>query len=119
MTPERRAISAGDAPTITLIIPADARRERRFDSQNSGAWDALDYRFSHRVPVGAALRGVVTVNCGGAKRRRGATGSRGLQPCGDPHPVAASGVMQGRRAPWDHVGEVRGAWRSQEGQGSA
>ncbi|MDE2370115.1 MAG: hypothetical protein KGN16_14185 [Burkholderiales bacterium] len=29
--PERWAITAGDAATATLIIPADARRERRFE----------------------------------------------------------------------------------------
>ncbi len=31
MTPERWTLSAGDAATATLHIPADARRERRFE----------------------------------------------------------------------------------------
>jgi hypothetical protein len=30
-TPERWTLSAGDAATATLIIPADARRQRRFE----------------------------------------------------------------------------------------
>lgn len=30
-TPERWALNAGDAATATLTIPADARRERRFE----------------------------------------------------------------------------------------
>ena len=30
-TPERWSLSAGDAATVTLTIPADARRERRFE----------------------------------------------------------------------------------------
>jgi hypothetical protein len=30
-TPERWTLSAGDAATATLTIPADARRERRFE----------------------------------------------------------------------------------------
>jgi hypothetical protein len=42
---------------------------RRVPSQNPGQWDGLDYRFSRSIPVGEALRLVVTVNCGGAKRR--------------------------------------------------
>jgi hypothetical protein len=29
--PERWTLNAGDAPTATLTIPADARRERRFE----------------------------------------------------------------------------------------
>ena len=31
LPPERWAITAGDAATATLLIPADARRERRFE----------------------------------------------------------------------------------------
>ena len=30
-TPERWCLAAGDAATATLVIPADARRERRFE----------------------------------------------------------------------------------------
>jgi hypothetical protein len=30
-TPERWTLSAGDAATATLLIPADARRQRRFE----------------------------------------------------------------------------------------
>lgn len=105
--PERWALSGGDAATATLTIPADARRERRFEiacaitvavpataktpvvpwhqmtvlaegaqqwcrrepSQNAGAWDGLDYRFSRSVPVGQALRITVSVACQGARRR--------------------------------------------------
>lgn len=102
--PERWALSGGDAATATLTIPADARRERRFEiacaitvavpdaaqapwhqmvvlangvhqwrrreaSQNPGAWDGLDYRFSRSVPVGQALRITVSVACQGARRR--------------------------------------------------
>ena len=102
--PERWTLSAGDAATATLTIPADARRERRFEiacaatvalpaeapggwhqmtvqangarqwqrrlpTQNPGAWDGLDYRFSRSVPVGQALRITVAVACQGARRR--------------------------------------------------
>jgi hypothetical protein len=102
--PERWTLSAGDAATATLVIPADARRERRFEiacaatvglpaemsgawhqmtvqangarqwqrrvpTQNPGAWDGLDYRFSRSVPVGQALRITVAVACQGARRR--------------------------------------------------
>ena len=102
--PERWALSGGDAATATLTIPADARRERRFEiacaitvavpavaqapwhqmavlangvqqwrrreaSQNPGAWDGLDYRFSRSVPVGQALRITVSVAVHGVRRR--------------------------------------------------
>ncbi|MBA4177877.1 MAG: hypothetical protein C0505_15175 [Leptothrix sp. (in: Bacteria)] len=46
--PERWSLSAGDAPSAVLVIPADARRERRFEiacavtvavpEAASGAW---------------------------------------------------------------------------------
>jgi hypothetical protein len=49
--PERWAHSVGDAPTATLVIPADAKRERRFEiacaitvavpSEGSGAWHQM------------------------------------------------------------------------------
>ncbi len=102
--PERWAIDAGDAAQAVLTIPADARRERRFEiscamtvglrepqpgawhqmtvqaggaqqwqrrvpTQNPGAWDGLDYRFTRTVPVGQALRLVVSVACQGGRRR--------------------------------------------------
>jgi hypothetical protein len=102
--PERWQISASDAATATLTIPADARRERRFEiacamtvgvpqaarqpwhqmavlangvqqwrrkepSQNPGAYDGLDYRFSRSVPVGQALRITVSVAVHGVRRR--------------------------------------------------
>lgn len=104
LPPERWALEAGDAASATLTIPADARRERRFEiacaitvlrpaegasawhqmtvqaggvqlwrrrvpTHNPGAWDGLDYRFSHSVPVGQALRVTVAVACQGARRR--------------------------------------------------
>ena len=102
--PERWAIQGGDAATTTLTIPADAKRERRFeigcavtvgvpedavtpwlevtvqanttlqwrrraDAHNPGAWDGLDYRFRHSVPVGQALRVTVSVRGQGIRRR--------------------------------------------------
>ena len=107
--PERWSLSAGDAATATLVIPADALRTRRFEiacaisvsvpvaapapassapshqmtvqangvqqwrrrvpSQNAGDWDGLDYRFSHSVAVGQALRITVAVACHGSRRR--------------------------------------------------
>lgn len=102
--PERWSIQGGDAATTTLVIPADARRERRFeigcavtvgvpedavspwlevavqanttlqwrrraDAHNPGAWDGLDYRFRHSVPVGQALRVTVSVRGQGVRRR--------------------------------------------------
>lgn len=102
--PERWAVDAGDAAQAVLTIPADARRERRFEigcamtvglrepqpgawhqmtvlaggaqqwqrrvpTQNPGAWDGLDYRFTRTVPVGQALRLVVSVACQGGRRR--------------------------------------------------
>lgn len=102
--PERWAVQGGDAATTTLTIPADARRERRFeigcavtvavpedavtpwlevtvqanttlqwrrraDAHNPGAWDGLDYRFRHSVPVGQALRVTVSVRGQGVRRR--------------------------------------------------
>lgn len=101
---ERWAIQGGDAATTTLTIPADAKRERRFeigcavtvgvpedavtpwlevtvqanttlqwrrraDAHNPGAWDGLDYRFRHSVPVGQALRVTVSVRGQGVRRR--------------------------------------------------
>ena len=103
-TPERWAVLGGDAAATTLTIPADARRERRFeigcavtvgvpedavaawlevtvqanttlqwrrraDAHNPGAWDGLDYRFQHSVPVGQALRVTVSVRGQGVRRR--------------------------------------------------
>lgn len=102
--PERWSLDAGDTATATLTIPADARRERRFEiacavtvgvpevarqpwhqmtvladgvqqwrrkepSQNPGAYDGLDYRFSRSVPVGQALRVTVLVAVHGVRRR--------------------------------------------------
>jgi hypothetical protein len=102
--PERWSLSAADAATATLTIPADARRQRRFEiscamtvvgaagaapawhqmavqadgallwkrrlpTHNPGAWDGLDYRFSHTVAVGRALRVTVSVEVAGARRR--------------------------------------------------
>ncbi len=102
--PERWSIQGGDAATTTLVIPADARRERRFeigcavtvgvpedavspwlevavqanttlqwrrraDAHNPGAWDGLDYRFRHSVPVGQALKVTVSVRGQGVRRR--------------------------------------------------
>lgn len=101
---EHWAVDAGDAPQAVLSIPADARRERRFEiscamtvalrepsssawhqltvqadgaqqwqrrvpTQNPGAWDGLDYRFTRTVPMGRALRLVVSVACQGVRRR--------------------------------------------------
>jgi hypothetical protein len=106
--PEHWLIDAGDAAQAVLTIPADAKRQRRFEiscamtvalredrseaegaawhqmtvqaggtqqwqrrvvTQNPGAWDGLDYRFTHSVPVGRALRLVVSVACQGSRRR--------------------------------------------------
>lgn len=103
--PERWALDAGDAPSATLVVPADALRERRFEiacatvvarpadggaaawhqmtvladgdqqwkrrvpTENPGAWDGLDYRFSRTVPAGQPLRITVHVACHGARRR--------------------------------------------------
>lgn len=102
--PERWQLSAGDATTATLTIPADARRVRHFEiacaatvgvpaaahepwhqvtvqangvqqwrrkepSQNPGAYDGLDYRFTRSVPVGQALRVTVSVAVHGVRRR--------------------------------------------------
>jgi hypothetical protein len=102
--PERWAVDAGEAAQAVLTIPADAKRERRFEiscamtvslreaqpgawhqmtvqaggsqqwqrrepTQNPGAWDGLDYRFTRTVPVGQALRLVVSVACQGGRRR--------------------------------------------------
>ncbi len=102
--PEHWQVDAGDAAQAVLTIPADARRERRFEiscamtvglrepqpgawhqmtvlaggaqqwqrrvpTQNPGAWDGLDYRFTRTVPVGQALRLVVSVACDGGRRR--------------------------------------------------
>jgi hypothetical protein len=103
-TPERWRVDAGDAAQAVLTIPADARRERRFEigcamtvalreaqpgawhqmtvlaggaqqwqrrepTHNPGAFDGLDYRFSRIVPVGQALRIVVSVAAQGGRRR--------------------------------------------------
>jgi len=102
--PERWQLAADDAAHATLVIPADARRERRFEigcaitvqrpaeaasawhqmtvqangvsqwsrrvpTQNPGTYDGLDYRFSHVVPVGQALRVHVAVAGQGVRRR--------------------------------------------------
>jgi len=102
--PERWQLAADDAAHATLVIPADARRERRFEigcaitvqrpaeaasawhqmtvqangvsqwsrrvpTQNPGTYDGLDYRFSHVVPVGQALRVHVAVTGQGVRRR--------------------------------------------------
>lgn len=102
--PERWHLDGGDAATATLVIPADARRQRRFEiacavtvnvptaasepwlqmsvlaggvqqwrrrapAHNPGAWDGLDYRFAHNVPVGQALRITVVVAAQGVRRR--------------------------------------------------
>lgn len=115
-TPERWHLDGGDATSATLVIPADARRQRRFEiacavtvnvpvnvpatatatapatasapwlqmsvlaggvqqwrrrapAHNPGAWDGLDYRFAHSVPVGQALRITVVVAVQGVRRR--------------------------------------------------
>lgn len=102
--PERWVTDAGDAAQAVLVIPADARRQRRFEiscamtvalrdaqpgawhqmtveaggtrqwqrrepTRNPGAWDGLDYRFTRSVPVGQALRIVVSVATQGGRRR--------------------------------------------------
>ncbi len=102
--PERWHLAADDAPSATLLIPPDAKRERRFEiacaitvqrpadsppawhqmtvqangvkqwsrrvpTQNPGAYDGLDYRFSPTVPVGQALRVSVAVAGLGVRRR--------------------------------------------------
>ncbi len=103
--PEHWSLRGDDAATATLTIPADGKRERRFEiacaitvgqsaaaaaggwhqmtvqangaqqwrrrspTQNPGAWDGLDYRFSRSVPVGQTLRITVSVACQGALRR--------------------------------------------------
>jgi len=108
LKPEHWAVDAGDAPQAVLTIPADSKRERRFEiscamtvalsgaaneasasawhqmtvqadgaqqwqrrvpTQNPGAWDGLDYRFTRTVPVGRGLRLVVSVACLGVRRR--------------------------------------------------
>lgn len=101
---ERWSLVATDGPSATLMIPADAHRQRRFEiacaitvqrpagsapawhqmtvqangvtqwsrrvaTQNPGAYDGLDYRFSHAVPVGQALRVSVAVAGLGVRRR--------------------------------------------------
>ncbi len=102
--PERWAVDVGDAPQAVLTIPADAKRQRRFeiscamtvqlrqaqpgawhqmtvqaggtqqwqrrvDTASPGTWDGLDYRFTRSVPVGQALRIVVSVATQGGRRR--------------------------------------------------
>ena len=65
--PERWALSAGDAPTASLTIPADARRERRFEiacamtvqglAEAAGAWHEMtvwadgQQQWTRRVPT--------------------------------------------------------------------
>lgn len=101
---ERWHLDGADAASATLVIPADARRQRRFEiacavtvnvpttasepwlqmsvlaggvqqwrrrapAHNPGAWDGLDYRFAHSVPVGQALRITVVVAVQGVRRR--------------------------------------------------
>lgn len=53
-----------------MVVQADGRREwdRRIQTQNPGATDSLEMHFRRRVPVGEALRLLVTTEVNLAQR---------------------------------------------------
>ena len=58
-------------PWLEVTVQANTTLQwrRRADAHNPGAWDGLDYRFRHSVPVGQALRVTVSVRGQGVRRR--------------------------------------------------
>ena len=63
---------AGEDAWHQMTVQANGARQwqRRVPSRNAGAEDGLDYRFRRSVPVGEALKLVVSVEARGVMRQR-------------------------------------------------
>ena len=69
MTVVLRAPSPVAWHQMTVLANGAQQWSRREPTHNPGAFDGLEYRFSRTLPVGQALRVVVSVACQGGRRR--------------------------------------------------